>query len=147
MATLFRDVSLFEDAVRRQRISRTEILPKALAKVLRISTLKSSNVPIRSADLLSCQNAGSSSAPLPGSIAAEGSPGLGESQPKGARVLAPRLNPPHAQKTLQSRPEVSGRTLMNRMACSVDINPPPRISFNSHNNFITFSSSARPALL
>src|SRR4029434_2152700 len=28
--------------------------------------------------------------------------GLGESQPKGARVLAPRLNPSHAQKTLQS---------------------------------------------
>jgi len=28
--------------------------------------------------------------------------GLGESQPKGARVLAPRLNPPHTQKTLQS---------------------------------------------
>src|SRR5258708_21564790 len=28
--------------------------------------------------------------------------GLGESQPKGARFLAPRLNPPHAQKTLQS---------------------------------------------
>ncbi len=28
--------------------------------------------------------------------------GLGESQPKGARVLAPRLDPPHAQKTLQS---------------------------------------------
>jgi hypothetical protein len=27
---------------------------------------------------------------------------LGESQPKGARVLAHRLNPPHAQKTLQS---------------------------------------------
>jgi len=27
---------------------------------------------------------------------------LGESQPKGARVLAPRLNPPHAQKTMQS---------------------------------------------
>ena len=27
---------------------------------------------------------------------------LGESQPKSARVLAPRLNPPHAQKTLQS---------------------------------------------
>ena len=26
--------------------------------------------------------------------------GLGESQPKGARVLAPRLNPPHAQKTM-----------------------------------------------
>jgi site-specific DNA recombinase len=28
--------------------------------------------------------------------------GLGEPQPEGARVLAPRLNPPHAQKTLQS---------------------------------------------
>src|SRR5258705_4380420 len=28
--------------------------------------------------------------------------GLGEPQPKGARVLAPRLNPPHAQKTMQS---------------------------------------------
>jgi hypothetical protein len=28
--------------------------------------------------------------------------GLGEPQPKGARVLAPCLNPPHAQKTLQS---------------------------------------------
>jgi transposase len=37
--------------------------------------------------------------------------GLGESQPKGARVLTPRLNPPHAQKTMQSSPEVSGRTL------------------------------------
>jgi hypothetical protein len=28
--------------------------------------------------------------------------GLGESQPKGARVLAPCLNTPHAQKTMQS---------------------------------------------
>ncbi len=28
--------------------------------------------------------------------------GLGEPQPKGARVLAPRFNPPHAQKTMQS---------------------------------------------
>src|SRR6202011_3692570 len=28
--------------------------------------------------------------------------GLGEPQPQGARVLTPRLNPPHAQKTLQS---------------------------------------------
>jgi hypothetical protein len=27
---------------------------------------------------------------------------LAVSQPKGARVLAPRLDPPHAQKTLQS---------------------------------------------
>ena len=30
------------------------------------------------------------------------SQGLGVPQPKSARVLAPRLNPPHAQKTLQS---------------------------------------------
>jgi hypothetical protein len=28
--------------------------------------------------------------------------GLGKSQPKGARILASRLSPPHAQKTLQS---------------------------------------------
>ena len=28
---------------------------------------------------------------------------LGEPQPKGARVLEPRLNSPHAKKTLQSR--------------------------------------------
>jgi hypothetical protein len=28
--------------------------------------------------------------------------GLGESQPKGARLLAPRIHPPHAQKTMQS---------------------------------------------
>src|SRR5258708_28413282 len=28
--------------------------------------------------------------------------GLGEPQQKSARVLAPRINPPHAQKTLQS---------------------------------------------
>jgi hypothetical protein len=27
---------------------------------------------------------------------------LGESQPKSSGVLAPRLNPPHAQKTMQS---------------------------------------------
>ena len=28
---------------------------------------------------------------------------LGESQPKGTRISAPRFNPPHAQKTMQSR--------------------------------------------
>ena len=28
--------------------------------------------------------------------------GLGEPEQKGARVLAPRINPPHAQKTMQS---------------------------------------------
>jgi transposase len=39
-------------------------LRKRLQKFCRISTLKSSNVPIRSADLWFCPNAGSSSAPL-----------------------------------------------------------------------------------
>ena len=34
-----------------------------------------------------------------------------ESQPKSARVLAPRLNPPHAQKTLQSGLKSPERTL------------------------------------
>src|SRR5450432_434215 len=75
---------------------------RRLQKFCRISTLKSSNVPIGSADLWSCQNDGSSSAPSLGSIAVEGSPRIGRTQQKGARVLAPRLNPPHAQKTLQS---------------------------------------------
>jgi hypothetical protein len=46
-------------------------LRKRLQRFCRISTLKSSNVPIRSADLWSCQNA------LRGSIAAEGSPRIG----------------------------------------------------------------------
>jgi hypothetical protein len=50
---------------------------KALAKVLPHRTSKSSTVPIRSADLWCCPNAGSSSAPLRGSIAAEGSPRIG----------------------------------------------------------------------
>ena len=48
---------------------------KRLQRFCRISTLKSSNVPIRSADLWSCQNAGC--APLRGSIAAEGLPRIG----------------------------------------------------------------------
>ena len=37
--------------------------------------------------------------------------GLEESQPKSARVLAPRLNPPHAQKTLQSGPKSPDKLL------------------------------------
>jgi len=95
MATLVRDVSLFEDAVRRQRISRTENFAKALAKVLPHLDIESSNVPIRSADLWSCQNAGSSSAPLPGSIAAEGSPRIGristERRSRSCRLASIRL--------------------------------------------------------
>src|SRR6267154_3908758 len=52
-------------------------LRKRLQKFCRISMLKSSNVPIGSADLWSCPNVGSSSAPSLGSIAAEGSPRIG----------------------------------------------------------------------
>jgi hypothetical protein len=73
---------------------------KALAKVLPHLTLESSNVPIRSADLWSCPNAGSSSVPLHGSIAAEGLPR--ENLNRKALAFLPRINPPHAQKTLQS---------------------------------------------
>jgi hypothetical protein len=65
-----------------------------------------------SADLWSCQSAGSSSARLPGSIAAEGSPRIGGTQPKGARVLAPRLNP---LENYAIRPEVSGQTLTKHL--------------------------------
>jgi hypothetical protein len=75
---------------------------KALEKFCRISTLKSSNVPIRSADLWSCQSAGSSSAPLPGSIAAAAWLRLEVPRPKGLGILTPRINSPHAQKPLQS---------------------------------------------
>jgi len=84
---------------------------KALAKFCRISTLKSSNVPIRSADLWSCPNAGSSSAPLPGSIAAEGSQRIGRiSTERRSRSCA---SPQSASCSENSaiRREVSGRTL------------------------------------
>jgi hypothetical protein len=57
-------VSFFEDAFRRERISRTGICESARKRVCRISTLKSSHVPIRSADLWCCLHAGSSSALL-----------------------------------------------------------------------------------
>jgi hypothetical protein len=48
-----------------------------LQKFCCISTLKSSNAPIGSTDLRSRPNAGSSSTPSRGSIAAEGSPRIG----------------------------------------------------------------------
>ena len=70
----------------------------------RISTSKSLNDPIRSdqricdlAQTLDCRAHHCLAQSLP-----KASQGLGESQPKGSRVLAPRLNPPHAQKTMQS---------------------------------------------
>src|SRR6266849_700626 len=86
-------------------------LRKRLQKFCRISTLKSSNVPIRSADLWSCPNAGSSSAPLPGSIAAEGSQRIGRiSTERRSRSCA---SPQSASCSENSaiRREVSGQTL------------------------------------
>src|SRR6266849_1402340 len=86
-------------------------LRKRLQKFFRISTLKSSNVPIRSADLWSCPNAGSSSARLRGSIAAEGLPRIGRiSTERRSRSCA---SPQSASCSENSaiRPEVSGQTL------------------------------------
>src|ERR1700681_649722 len=84
---------------------------KRLQKFCRISTLKSSNVPIGSADLWSCPNAGSSSAPLRGSIAAEGLPRIGRiSTEKRSRSCA-LLQSASCSENSAIRPEVSRRTL------------------------------------
>jgi hypothetical protein len=86
-------------------------LRKRLQKFCRISTLKSSNVPIRPADLWSCPNAGSSSAPLRGSIAAEGLPRIGRiSTEKRSRSCA-LLQSASCSENSAIRPEVSRRTL------------------------------------
>jgi hypothetical protein len=45
---------------------------------------------------------------------------LGESQPKSARVLAPRLNPPHAKKTQQSSLKSPDRLLELANAIEAD---------------------------
>ena len=42
--------------------------------------------------------------------------GLGKPQPKGTRVLAPRLNPPHAQKALQSGLKSPDRLLGSKLS-------------------------------
>ena len=51
---------------------------RALKKVCRVVTSKSSNVPIRPKASWFCRSAGSSSAPSPGSTDAEGSPRIGK---------------------------------------------------------------------
>src|SRR6476620_6808292 len=90
-------------------------LRKRLQKFCRISILKSSNVPIRSADLWSCPNAGSSSAPLRGSIAAEGSPRIGRiSTERRSRSCASPQSASCSENSAIQR-EVSGRTLRNRL--------------------------------
>src|SRR5712664_160123 len=86
-------------------------LRKRLQKFCRISTLKSSNVPIRSADLWSCQNAGSSSAPSLGSTAAEGSPRIGRTSTERRSRSCASPQSASCSENSAIRPEVSGRTL------------------------------------
>src|SRR5712675_2699534 len=86
-------------------------LRKRLQKFCRISTLKSSNVPIRSADLWSCPNAGSSSAPLPGSIAAEGSPRIGRISTERRSRSCASPQSASCSENYAIRPEVFGQTL------------------------------------
>src|SRR5712675_1434633 len=97
-------------------------LRKRLQKFCRISTLKSSNVPIRSADLWSCPNAGSSSAPLPGSIAAEGSPRIGRISTERRSRSCASPQSASCSENYAIRPEVSGQTLRNSaFACTTEL--------------------------
>src|SRR6266853_2032649 len=90
-------------------------LRRRLQKFCRISTLRLSNVPIGSADLWCCPNAGSSSVPLRGSIAAEGLPRIGRiSTEKRSRSCASHQSASCSENSA-IRPEVSGRTLSNRL--------------------------------
>jgi transposase len=92
-------VSLLEDAIRRQRISGAEICESA-QRFCRISTIEI----VKRSDQVSGFVVLPKRWIVKRTIAwlnrCRGfAKGLGECQPKGARVLAPRLNPPHAQKT------------------------------------------------
>jgi len=130
-----RDVSLFEDAVRRQRISRPKFA-KALAKVL----------PHLDIEIVKRSDQVSGFVVLPKrwiverTIAwlnrCEGSPRIGRISTERRSRSCASPQSASCQKTLQSGLKSSGRTLMNRMACSVDINPPPRI----HSILTTISS-------
>src|SRR5258705_3710094 len=92
-------------------------LRKRLQKFCRISTLKSSNVPIRSADLWSCPNAGSSSALSRGSIAAEGSPTIGRTSTESRSRSCASPQSASCSENSAIRPEVSGRTLREWRPC------------------------------
>jgi len=92
MATLFGMFPFLKTLFADSGYQGPKFAEKRLQRFCHISTLKLSNVPIMSADLWSCPNAGSSSAPLRGSIAAEGLPKTGRiSIEKAALVLAPSL--------------------------------------------------------
>ena len=84
---------------------------KRLERFCRISTLKSSNVPIESADLWCCPNAGSSSAPLRGSIAAEGLPRIGRISTEKLWRSCASPQSASCSENYAIQPEVSGRTL------------------------------------
>src|ERR1700733_6795811 len=96
-------------------------LPKRLQMFCRISTLKSSNVPIGSADLWSCPSAGSSSAPSPGSIAADGSPRIGRTSI--ARRSRSCASPQSASCSENSttQPELSGQTLTLQLPFCLEV--------------------------
>ena len=114
--------SPFEDALRRRRISGDRNLRKRWQKLLPhldVEIVK----PFRSGQRICglAHDAGSSSAPSLGSIAAEGSPELGEPQPKGARVLA---RPPQSASCSENsaiRPEVSGQTLTLQLSFCFEV--------------------------
>jgi hypothetical protein len=74
--------------------------PTGLRKFSRISVLKSCNIPVELTDL-SCPNAALSSA-IAGQSLPQARQGLRELQSQGACILAPCLDPTHAQKAMQS---------------------------------------------
>src|SRR5450759_2961952 len=86
-------------------------LRKRLQKFSRISMLKSSNVPIGLADLRSCPNAGSSSAPSLGSIVAEDSPRIGRTSTASRSRSCASPQSPSCSENSVINTEVSGRTL------------------------------------
>ena len=106
---LVRDVS-FEDA-RRRRISRTalcESVCKSFMLHLDIEIVKRS---IRSADLWSCPNAGSSSRSIACLIAAEGSPKIGRTSTERRSRSCASPQSASCSENSAIRPEVSGQTL------------------------------------
>src|ERR1700678_3346752 len=82
-----------------------------LRKFDRLSRSKSSNVPIRSAALWSCPNAGSSSAPLRGSIAAAAWLKTGSASTERPWHSYASHQFASCSENFAIRPEVSGQTL------------------------------------
>src|SRR5450432_319800 len=72
--------------------------------------------PESAADLWSCQNAGSSSAPLPGSIAAAAWPRIGSASTEKRSRSCASPQSASCSESYVIRPEVSGRTLSDLIA-------------------------------